>query len=53
MFPNNYKSTDLTMNLVPQNKPVLPDATAMPMSYSSFDDDLAHEYDYESEDLDF
>jgi len=25
----------------------------MPMPYSTFDDDVAHEYDYESEDLDF
>ncbi|KRX05138.1 hypothetical protein PPERSA_06772 [Pseudocohnilembus persalinus] len=51
--PDSYKSQSLSQNLRPEYKISTENFNTMPASYSSYDADVAHEYDYESEDLDF
>lgn len=48
-----YKSSDVTLNLRPENKKFDVDYTKMRVSYWNQDAEVAHEADYESEDLDF
>ncbi|EWS73300.1 hypothetical protein TTHERM_000470561 (macronuclear) [Tetrahymena thermophila SB210] len=52
-MPSQNYQTDLTVNIHPENKKMHVMKQVMRQSYWDAEHDMAHEYDYESEDLDF